>query len=168
MPNRSLTYELTRSDVFVHWMTVILRNRILQVFLVVALIFNAWIILAHGLTTRPLSRTIFDALVYVAGFLGFLLAVQGVLGLANAFLLKQRGVVGRQTLEISDQGLIERTDCNETLHRWHSVCRIVSLGPYLYIYVGDNNSHPVPKRYFSLQEIDSFLGDLRRHSERCS
>jgi hypothetical protein len=165
-PHRVICYELTRWDLFANWMTVIIRNRILQIFVLVALILNGLLILGPGLATRPFFRTVFDGAVYLVGFLGFLAAVQCILALANAFLLKQRGVVGRHALEITEQGLIERTDCNETLHRWPSICRILSLGGYLYIYVSDNNSHQVPKRCFSPQEIDSLLVDLRQHAKQ--
>ena len=156
-----ITYEITRWDVFAHWMTVIFRNRILQVFVLVTLLFNGWLILSPEFGTHSFSRLLFDALVYLVGFLGLIAFFQIVLGLANAFIPKHRGVVGRHTLEVTEQGLVERTDYNETLHRWSSICRILSLWGYLYIYVSDNNSHPVPRRCFSPAEMDSFEADLR-------
>lgn len=167
-PRRAIAYELTRWDVFANWMTVILRNRILQVFVMVALILNEWLVVGPSIGTRSLARTAFDAAVYAIGFFGFLVIVQCILGLANAFLPKHRGVVGRHVLEITEQGLVERTDCNEALHRWPSICRILTLGGYLYIYVSDDNSHQVPKRCFSPEEIDSFEADLRSHTKRAS
>jgi len=118
VPRRVITYELTRWDVFMNWMTTALRSRILQVFILAALILNGWLVLAPGIASRPLTRIVFDAGVYLICFVGFLAVVQCMLGLANAFLLKQRGVVGRHSLEITEQGLVERTDFNETLHRW--------------------------------------------------
>ena len=160
-PRRTITYEITRRDIFVNWMTVIFRNRILQIFVLVVLVFNGWLILAPGLGRHSLVRLVIEAVSCLIGFVGILAFFQCILGLANAYIPKHRGVVGRHIIEITEQGLIERTDCNETLHRWPSICRILSLGGYLYIYVSDTNSHQVPKRCFTRQEIESFEADLR-------
>jgi hypothetical protein len=157
-----ITYELTRWDVFANWMTVIFRNRILQVFILVILLFNGWLILGPKFGTHSPGRFLLDTLVYLATFLGWIAFLQVVLGLANAFIPKHRGGGGRHVLEITEQGLVERTDCNETLHRWPSICRVLSRWGYLYIYVSDTNSHQIPKRYFSASEMDSFEAELRR------
>jgi hypothetical protein len=59
---------------------------------------------------------------------------------------------------------MERTDVNESLHRWAGFHKIVSTGKYLYIYVTDNNAHVVPRRYFgSEQEERLFRDELERH-----
>jgi hypothetical protein len=146
-------------------MTVIFRNRILQVFVLVMLVVNGWLILAPSFGKHPIGQVAFEAVLYVVGFVGFLVVVQALMGAAQAFLLPLRGVIGEHILEITDRGLIERTDCNETLHRW-PLNRILSLGPYLYIYVSDTNSHQVPKRCFSPQEISAFEVALRSHSAK--
>jgi hypothetical protein len=166
--NKAITYELTRWDVFANWMTVILRNRILQVFVLATLFLNGWLLLGPRFGTYSLAHLVFDSLVYLVVFFGFIAFFQVVLGLANAFIPKHRGVVGRHVLEITEQGLVERTDCNETLHRWPSICRILSLWGYVYIYVGDSNSHQVPKRCFSPSEIDGFVADVRQRAETSS
>jgi hypothetical protein len=162
---RTITYELTRWDLFANWMTVLLRNRILQVFVLVALILNGCITLAPGITTRPLWHTMLQGVVFVLIFAWFLALCQCILGLATTFLLKHRGVVGQHVLEITDQGLIERTAYNDNPHKWPSITRIVSVCGYLYIYVSDTNSHQVPKRCLSTQEIRDFVADLRTHAE---
>jgi hypothetical protein len=163
---KAIVYELTRWDVFANWMTVILRNRILQVFVLATLLFNGWLILAPRFGTHSIAHFSFDTLVYLTGFLGCILFFQAVLGLANAFIPKHRGVVGQHVLEITEQGLVERTDCNETLHRWPSICRILSLWGYVYIYVSDSNSHQVPKRCFPRSEINRFVADLRQRAKQ--
>jgi hypothetical protein len=165
-PRRTITYEITRWDIFVNWMTVILRNRILQVFVLAMLVINGCLILASSLGRHSLVHLVIEAVIYLIVFVGILAFFQCVLGLANAFIPKHRGVVGRHILELTEQGLIERTDYNETLHRWPSISRVLSLGGYLYIYVSDTNSHQVPKRCFSPQEIDSFEADLRSRTRQ--
>ena len=166
VPHRMITYQLTRWDLFANWFTIFLRSRILQVFLIAIMILNAGLILGPGLRTRPVSHTVFEGVIYLIGLVGVLIVFQGMLGFANAFLLKQRGLVGQHVLEITEQGLVERTEFNETLHKWSSICRILSIWGYLFIYVSDNNSHQVPKRGFSSQEISEFEKDLRAHAQR--
>jgi hypothetical protein len=130
------------------------------------LVINGLIILGPGFTTRSFSLTVVGAVIYVIGFMGFMAVMLLLFGLAMAFLLKQRGVVGQHVLEITEQGLIERTEFNENLHKWASICRIVSIFGHLYIYVGDMNSYQVPKRCFSPLEIAEFEADLRAHAEQ--
>jgi hypothetical protein len=161
-----IAYELTRWDLFANYMTVIFRNRILQVFVIVALIFNGWVTLAPGLLTRPISYTVLAGIIFLIVFGGLLALCMGALGLATSFLLKQRGLVGKHVLRISDQGLVESTEFNESLHKWPSVCRILSLWGYLYIYVSDMNTHQVPKRCFSPKEIADFEAALRAYAKQ--
>lgn len=158
---RSIKYELTRWDIFVGWMTILLRNRQLQIFMFVAIIVNEWLIVVPDFKTRSLLHNLFAAASCLVFFLGAIILVHAIMGLANAFLLKQRGLVGQHILEITNEGLVERTEFNETLHRWPSICRIVSLCGYLCVYVSDNNLHFIPKRRFSPEEIASFEADLR-------
>jgi len=109
---------------------------------------------------------IFFTSVIFLGFLGILTTFPLALGLANSSIPKYRGLIGRHHLEITEQGLVERTDYNETLHRWPSIGRIVTLWGYVYIYVSDSNLHQVPRRYFQPSEIDSFVAELRRRAEQ--
>jgi hypothetical protein len=165
-PRHAITYELTRWDLFGNWISILFRNRLIQVFLLVAVIFNGCITLGPGLTSRPLWQTFLQGLMMLFVFAWVLIICQCVLGLASSFLLKHHGVVGQHTLEITEQGLVERTDFNEALHKWPSICRIVSLWGYLYIYVSDTNSHQVPKRCFPPQEMANFEAELRAHVQQ--
>jgi len=77
---------------------------------------------------------------------------------------KYRGFLGEHELEVRDEGLVERTDVNESLHRWSGFHKIVKTTRYLYIYVTDNNVHIVPRRCFaSEQEQRAFLDEIQRH-----
>ena len=49
-PRRAITYHLTRWDLFANFLTIFLRNWIIQVFIVAALLFNGWLWLGPGLT----------------------------------------------------------------------------------------------------------------------
>ena len=165
-PHLAITYELTRWDVFVHWMTTLFRNRMLQVFVLVIFLLNGFLTLSPKLLTDSPFAFVFDAVFYVAWFFGFLTLSMGAMGLAYAYIPKHVGVLGRHVLEITDQGLMERTDTNETLHRWPGVRRIVSLWGTLYVYVSETNSHMIPKKRFAPEEINNFETNLRQRMVR--
>ena len=65
------------------------------------------------------------------------------------FFRKYRGLLGQHELEIRDDGLVERTDVNESLHRWTGFHKVVTTRRFLYIYVTDSNFHIVPKKSFA-------------------
>ena len=163
---KMITYDLTQWDLFANFMTLIFRNRILQVFLLAVPLFNRWLTLTPKFGTYSLTYLLFDSLLYLVGFFLAFVVFQVIFGLANTFIPKHRGVVGRHVLEISEQGLVERTDFNETLHKWSSICRIFSLFGYVYIYVSDSNAHQIPKRSFPPLVIDGFVSDLRRRAKQ--
>jgi hypothetical protein len=165
-PDHTITYAVTRWDVFVNWMTVMIRNRLLQIFIPASMVLCVVLRLLPQLGRESLRRLLVEAALYCLGFLVFLVIFQAILGLASAFLMPHRGVVGQHTLEITEAGLIERTDVNETLHRWPGVCRITSLFGYLFIYVGENNSHQVPKRAFAPEFIGRFEAEVRARMRR--
>ncbi len=165
-PRRSITYELTRGDVFANVMTICLRNRILQIFIPIALVLNMLIVLTRQPAERSLPGTMMTVIFFLFEFLLVVLFTQVLIGVVSAFMQRQKGVVGRHTMEISDQGLIERTDVNETLHKWPGVTRVLTLFGYLYIYVGDNNSFAIPRRGFAPGELENFETELRQHMEQ--
>ena len=68
-------------------------------------------------------------------------------------------------MEIRDEGLLERTDVNESLNRWAGFHKIVTTSQYLYIYVTDNNVHIVPKRCFASERaLKEFQGEMQKHT----
>jgi hypothetical protein len=161
-PPRSITYELTRGDLFATLMTLLLRSRILQIFVPIALLFNLWILFSRAPRDQAPSHLIAGFVVSILGFLGVLVFTQLFVALLAAFVQNQTGVVCRHTIEITEQGLIERTDVNETLYKWGGILRVFSLFGYLYIYVGANNSFPIPRGDFPPGELEAFETELRQ------
>jgi hypothetical protein len=110
----AISYRITRWDLFANHMTIWLRNRILQAFMVLFLGWQLWTAVSPALGYASLvqiaSRVLGVLAFYGASLMGALIFV----GLAMSFLLKQRGVVGEHTLEITDDGLIESTEMNQT------------------------------------------------------
>lgn len=161
---RAIRYELTRVDLFVNLMTVIFRNRLLQIFIPVAMIATIWTFLSGPQADRTIEEMVVRAILYIIGYIVILALTLGLFGSVQAFLLPQKGVVGEHILEITDIGLVERTAFNESLHKWPSISRIFSFGGYLFIYVGESNCYYVPKRGFQLSEIREFESELRVRS----
>ncbi len=164
-PTRAIRYQLSRMDIFANWITSIFRIRLLQGLIVAVLIFEGWLVASHS-EARTTREILSGTLIYLVEFFAVLFLLHCILGLAWAFLLKQRGIVGDHVLEITEEGLVERTAVNQALHKWPGVVRISSFGGYLYIYVTDSNYHLIPKRRLPAQEIREFEADVRAHCEQ--
>ena len=79
-----------------------------------------------------------------------------------AYAREQKGVIGKHTLVLTDDGLIERTDYNETLHRWKGLFRVRESGHYIFLYVTEAQYHLMPKCSFaSVDEMRSFLDEIQ-------
>ena len=162
-----LRYALTRGDIFRWQFYLLIRNRVLIIFGLIVSVFLIWSDLrTPELATSSTGFKIF----YGVFFTGLMFCI---VGLATMLMMgcmvmfkKYRGFLGEHELEIREEGLVERTDVNESLHRWAGFHKIVSTGRYLYIYVTDNNVHIVPRRYFgSEKEERVFRDELERHSK---
>lgn len=162
---RSIAYEVTRWDLFQNLTTFMLRNRAFQAVILLGIVAVAALIL-NGYSGAPLAFLLNACFGAICGLLGCLAVALPLVSLAMAFGFKQRGVVGQHTLEITERGLSERTEYNESLARWASVRRIHSTRRYLYIYVGDFNLHSVPKRCFAREQIAGFEAELRAFAKR--
>jgi hypothetical protein len=162
---RSITYELTRWDLFQNQVTIVFRNRPVQVAILVGVVGIEWMIL-RNYYGAPLYFLLSACLGAVCNLFVWLTVTIVLLSLAMSFLFKQRGVVGQHTLEITEPGLRERTAYNENLAKWASIRRLVSGRRFLYIYVSDFNFYSVPKRSFPRDEIANFEAELRAFAKR--
>jgi len=159
--HHTITYRITRWDLFANMMTIWLRNRILQVMVPILLLWHCWNHLSDDFRSGSWREIPGKAIIVVLIFLGGLIGAMVLMALIMSFLLKQRGIVGQHMLEITEEGLIERTDFNQTLHKWPSICRIMTIFGYLFIYVGDQNSHQVPKGRVPPGQMADFEAELR-------
>src|SRR6266480_2106046 len=55
-------------------------------------------------------------------------------------------------IEVTEAGLTERTDVNESLHRWTGFHKLIWTRNYFYIFVTDAIVHVVPKRAFDSEK----------------
>ncbi len=166
--DKSITYRLTRWDLLIFQLTVILRNRITRLLFPVGLILIEFIVLIPGLSLRPLATTVSIGIFWALRLtLAVILGVSIVSALLT-LLLSNKGMVGRHVLEITKEGLRERTEINDTTHDWGSVRRIVSLWGYLYIYIGEMKSYQVPRRGISPPDFAAFETALRAHAAQAN
>jgi hypothetical protein len=79
-----------------------------------------------------------------------------------AYARPQKVVLGAHTLVLTDEGLIERTEYNETLRRWKGLNRVRESGRYLFLQVSEMQFHVIPKRSFvSNDDIRAFCRKSR-------
>ena len=162
---RSITCELTRWDLFQNQVTIVFRNRVVQVVILLGIVGIEAVVL-RGYYGAPLKFLLSACFAAICNLFGWLAVTILLVSLAMSFLFKQRGVVGHHSLEITERGLSERTDYNENLAKWASIRRLHSTRRYLYIYVSDFNFYAVPKRCFANEKIAGFEADLRAFVKR--
>lgn len=158
-------YSLQRKDIMAWHIYVMFHNRFLIGFLVVV---NSILFLINLRATEVAGRTIGFKLIYslTATLMLTCFAIAGTM--LVMFLMvatkKFRGVLGEHELDIQEEGLVERTEFNQTVHRWKGFHKIVSTRKHLYIYVTDNNAHVVPRRCFSsVTEEQMFRSELEKN-----
>jgi hypothetical protein len=132
--------------------------------------FLGWLGLLWSVLTGPqieplaLGFKLFSAVFVAVIYLVVTVPLLALLTLALVMSKKHRGVVGEHELIIQEDGLLERSTFNESLHRWAGFDRIVTSGQYLYIFVTDQNVHVVPRRSFgSVGEFEVFRAELHQH-----
>jgi hypothetical protein len=78
---------------------------------------------------------------------------------------KNPGVLCEHEIQLTDYRLIERTDVNQTVHRWPGIGRIRRTAEFLIIYTGESQYLAIPDVAFpSMQALDSFEAELRQKS----
>lgn len=78
---------------------------------------------------------------------------------------KGRGVLGEHELTISDAGLTEKTEYNETLHRWNGLGEVRESAGYYFVRAIEGGSafHLIPKDGPILEgNPQAFVAELRR------
>ena len=163
--SKTVRYSLTRGDIFRWQVYVLIRNRVVIAFGLISSAFIVWSDLhTPEMADKTIGFKIFCAFMLTA-FAFFIIGVATMLALFFMVMFKKyRGFLGEHELEIRDDGLVERTDVNESVHRWAGFDKIVTKRRYLYIYVTDHNVHIVPRRYFASEQTERvFRDELERH-----
>ena len=163
---RSIRFSLGRLDVLRCRLWVVAHNRKLVTIILLMCI-------AVPALTYHTPEGIRFPLVYCALYFVMMAAFMCLLNVAfqiafQAFWLfanKNRGVVGEHEFEIRDDGLVEKTPFNESLHRWSGFHKIAASRNYLFVFVTDNIVHYIPFRVFASEEdANSFRAELQKRS----
>ena len=73
-----------------------------------------------------------------------------------------KGIIGEHELEISSDGVRERTSMNDGRHTWGSVDRIVEDDRYIFIYLQATMAHIIPKSTFAtVDQANLFISEAR-------
>ena len=163
MSPTTIRYTLDRNDLFRARVRALMRTRSLQIMMFICAAFagytnfNSPALRGQPLMVKVIATAIAMTIPLAIG------VITGLLILFGQIAMKNRGILGEHELSITDAGLIERTEANETTHRW-PLHKIFATAHYLYIYVTDTNYHIVPLRAFSSpDQLAAFEAELRRH-----
>ena len=163
-----MRYRITRGDLIRVRLRANFRSRGTLVALGLLAVAWACLILLHP---SAASRSWPVKIVAVILFVGMMIAITAILltaaVLISTLLQTYRGLLGEHILEITDEGLVERTEFNEGLHRWAGIDRVMAHSRFLMIYVTPGHIHIVPWRAFgSTAEASLFQGELMTRIER--
>jgi|SRR5215213_8575469 len=163
---RNHTYELTRFDLFVGHLIAIRHSRLL-IGMLLFLLSYAGVLGLSKAHSRQFPLAVRFATVLTSVVLVLVIFCVGMLVVAAiiAYTRKHKGVLGVHILVLTDDGLIERTDYNDTLHRWKGFHRVRQTSRYLYLYLTETLYHQIPKRSFASDEDQrSFLDEIKRRT----
>ena len=82
--------------------------------------------------------------------------------MTNRMYAGQLNVLGRRELEITDEGLVARTEEEESVVPWETIDDVTVLDRYLFIYLGARAAHIVPRDTVMDGGFVEFTGALRR------
>ncbi len=111
---------------------------------------EAWIIATVGAVVGGLSALL----------AGFLISLTWIL-LAST---TKTGQLGRHIYRISEQGLYEETQANESTHKWPSIVSLSKSDSYIFIRINSYLFHVIPKQSFSNeQEFERFWSKANKY-----
>jgi hypothetical protein len=158
-----LQYSITRFDLFRAGLRALMYQRILWLLVLPLMGITWW----SGFNDPEHRNELVTVRIAAATFNAVTCAVVGILA-GGAFLglqtlfRRDKGVLGKHTLEITEEGVVESTDVNRSLANWGTDFRIRETSQYAYIYVSDTNAHVIPKTRSPLEgSVDEFLAELR-------
>jgi YcxB-like protein len=73
-----------------------------------------------------------------------------------------KGILGPHEIEVSDQGLTERTAYGEQHSSWEAIERVGSSDNHAFIYTGPLMAHVIPKASVTDGDFDEFVDELRK------
>jgi hypothetical protein len=159
-------YEVRRTDLFIAHLLAMFYNKIIVGMLVVLMLFAAYGLgMSNEAKEYSIGVRIFTSLFAMLSVLILWVILQLILAALMVFGRKNQGIVCWHTLTITDEGLTEKTDYNQTLQRWNGFHRIRDTFGYYYIFVTEALFHLVPKKSFnSPKDAQCFMDEIRRRA----
>ncbi|CAM2973917.1 YcxB family protein [Rariglobus hedericola] len=159
-----LRYTLTRWDLFrAQLRGFMCNNRALLWLILIAAIYMFYTSMTgsytadHSLVVKLLTAFMMVCVVIGAAFLGGMTVT-----VLNLFLSKGKGVLGEHTLEVTEEGLEERTEFNVSLQRWNGIPRVLKIGRSYMIYITDASAHVIPPPSGILEgDAEQFIATVR-------
>ncbi len=104
-----------------------------------------------------------SCLILLASFLGSTLLVLSIQIMSQ----KNKAVLGEHRLTISDEGLVESTLYNESMHKWMGYHKTLSTSTYLMIYPTDGRFFYISKRRPLIEgDMAAFEAALRERTKK--
>jgi hypothetical protein len=75
----------------------------------------------------------------------------------------QKGVLGAHVLEIHNDGLLEKTDVNETKTFWSGIERVTATAAHTFVYTGSMAGYSIPHDRVTEGDLQEFLHDVEQH-----
>ena len=107
------------------------------------------------LTQKPTTPYNFVIAAFASGIGGIAGVLVGCIVSVVMMLLmvgKKSGVLGRHHYTLTDLGLREVTDANESVHKWSGIQDIIKLPRYILLQINGYLFHVVPQRAFANEE----------------
>lgn len=166
----TIRYNTTRGDLIVNNARSILRNRFIMTMwsIVIAYYcFDYWRepeMQSHTLGIKVFSTTIFAVLSVLILFgITFVLTTMLILTRNN------KGALGEHRITLTDEGLLESTDYNESLSRWSGYHKTVNTKSYLILYVTEGSFLHISKKRPLLEgDLTAFESALKAKTQRLS
>lgn len=142
--------DITRRDIgYLTWYLVV-RNKAIWGAGIILSLAILWSALKAGNREPEVLKVIILTLVVGCLLILFVISMAG-LSVLTAMLRTGRGagVLGRHNYRISEEGLRETTDVNDSLMHWKGIFAIKDTGSYLLVFQTPALAHVLPRRCFA-------------------
>lgn len=141
-----ITVHINRLDVIRSALFVMPRHRAILTLVGLA---TLGMFISGAVSRPPDNLTDWFVLVLV-GLVGgiFVILVTLASTVFVALFVEGRGVLGENTITISEQGVREKTAYNESFHKWSGIYAVNKSRNYIYLRVTTGGFYPIPRRSF--------------------
>jgi hypothetical protein len=144
----TVTYTNTLVDVLALNANHFFRNWPNRVALALCGLFILQVALDATADSPDLGYRVFGVIFLEVVGLAIAVALMAAVTAAVAVFQNKTGILTEHTVTVDDEGVSEKTAVNEGLARWAAVTRIAWTGWHIFVYVGPNAAHMIPRRAF--------------------